>query len=543
MKRLSLVILLVLGLPGLSADHSWATEAPDPDALRPLRVQLKWTHQFQFAGYYAALHKGFYQDYGLDVSLSEHSATFSPIDQLMGGRAEFAVADTGALLYRSTGVPLVVLAAIFQSSPSILISRANDGIVELSDLRGRRATLAGGYMNAELMSMLQSVGLGVEDFALQPGSTSIETLIDGSTDAFNGYTTNEPFYLNQYGIPHIIFHPADYGVDFYGDILITRESLLESDPQLVRNFLDATLRGWEYAVENPAEMVDLILQHYNTQSKSREHLMFEAQEAIKLILPNVVPIGYMNIERWERIQTIFNEQGLLTQPVDMTQFIYMPQQSNTLLEVLKEYRVQIGSALLILSALLLIVHILRLRALVAERTRALQEQKRRAELEARTDPLTTLPNRRHFLEELGRDMSRAKRHNLPVSIISLDIDHFKVINDKYGHAAGDEALRQAAIVLKRNVRQGDLAARIGGEEFAIVCMDTNIEETRNLAGRLREEMSASTIDWQGCCFKICFSLGIAMRDNDDDVESLLRKADLALYEAKKNGRNQVCEWS
>jgi len=140
-------------------------------------------------------------------------------------------------------------------------------------------------------------------------------------------------------------------------------------------------------------------------------------------------------------------------------------------------------------------------------------------------------------------MSRAKRHNLPVSIISLDIDHFKLINDEYGHAAGDEALRQAGIVLKRNVRQGDLAARIGGEEFAIVCMDANIDETRQLAERLRQEMQSSAVVWEGCEFQICFSLGIAMREAEDDVESLLRKADLALYEAKKKGRNQVCEWN
>lgn len=541
MRRLAILTRLFWTLLVLPAALP-AAQPPGAETLRTVRVQLQWTHQFQFAGYYAALQQGYYRDFGLDVILTEFEPSLAPIDQLLGGRVEFAVADTGALLYRSAGAPIVALAAIFQNSPSILISRANDGIEQLSDLRNRRVTLPSGHMNAELMSMLQSVGVSRNDFESAPRSTSIEALVDGTTDAFNGYITNQPFFLEQAGIPHIVFSPADYGVEFYGDILITRESLLQSDLQMVKDFREASLRGWAYAVQNPESMIDLILEQYNTQQKSREHLLFEAQASIRLILPNVVPLGYMNLERWQRIEDIFNELGLLTEPVDMTRFIFELEQSESLLQVLYTYRYQIGSMLVTLLGLLLVVHIVRLRALVDERTKALQEAKQLAENEARTDPLTALPNRRHFLEELIRNISRAKRHNLPLCIISLDLDFFKAINDKYGHAAGDEALRHAGLVLKRNIRQGDLAARMGGEEFAIVCMDINIDETRFLAERLREDMEATDVVWDGDVFRVRVSVGIAAREYDDDTEQLLRKADLALYEAKSRGRNQVFQW-
>jgi len=305
-----LVSMLILAPDAMAQQASHRTGGAT--GLKEVRVQLKWRHQFQFGGYYAAIDQGYYQDAGLSVSLIEHSPELSPIDQLMGGRVDFAVGDTGALIYRSTGVPVVALAAVFQHSPSILISLAGESPRELSDFKGKKAMLSGGYMNAELLSMLRSVGVTPEDIELVPSNTAIDVLIDGQTEAYNAYTTNEPYLLQQRGIPYQIFHPKDYGIDFYGDILLTTEQLIDQNPDYVQAFRDATLKGWAYAVAHPEETVDLILKRYNTQQKSRDHLLFEAREAIKLILPTVVPIGYMNEERWHRIEAVFREEGKIT---------------------------------------------------------------------------------------------------------------------------------------------------------------------------------------------------------------------------------------
>lgn len=540
-SRFAVRHLLLSACLALGAAFNAAAER-DGAPLQPVRVQLKWTHQFQFAGYYAAVHQGFYRDAGFDVSLLEYRPGAAPIEQLIGGRAEYAVADSGVLLYRSTGVPLVALAAIFQQSPSILLTTEASGVRELTDLRGKRVMLLGGYLNAELMSMLEAVGLRSEDFTLLPADPDVRALMYGRTDAYNAYTTNEPYRLELEGIAYRKFAPSDYGVDFYGDILITTESLLKSDPEGVRRFREATLKGWRHAVQHPDEVVDVILAHYNTQARSREHLLFEAREAIRLILPNVVPIGYMNEERWKRIEATFRARGQTTQAVDMRGFLHRPDEPARFLDAVRRYRLEITATLAAIIALLLMTHILRLRAQVRSRTFELENARQRAEAEARTDALTGLPNRRYFHEALRRDLARAEREDVPLALLAIDVDHFKTVNDRFGHPAGDEALRRTATTLLAHVRGSDIAARIGGEEFALACLNAHPEHARQLAERLRQAVEDMCIEYDGVCFSITASIGLAYFQPGEDMEALSRKADQMLYDAKANGRNRVCEW-
>ena len=505
-----------------------------------VRVQLKWRHQYQFAGYYAAIEKGFYREVGLGVSVSEDALGVTPVDQLMLGRVEFAVADTGALIYRSTGVPLVALAATFQHSPSILMTRADSGIEKLEDLKFRRLMLGGGFMNAELIAMLQRGGLSFEELNVVPGENTVEALIAGRAEAYNAYTTNEPFFMEKRGVPYRVFQPRDYGVDFYGDILLTTEALIEESPKLVEDFRAATMKGWAYAVEHPEEVVDIILAKYNSQSKSREHLLFEARELTKLILPSVVPIGYMNQDRWRRIENVFLAQGRLARRVDLSKFLYSAGEFNQFLAVLDRHRVKVITGGIAVIALLMVFYIVSLRFQIRARTSELEDAKRRAEEDARTDVLTGLPNRRQFLEVFGRDLARAIRQNIPVTLILADIDHFKQINDQYGHLAGDEALRKVSDILSAHVRSGDVAARIGGEEFALGCFNTTLDETLQLAERLRHEVEATPIEFDGEPVKITLSFGLAERGPDrNEVDQIIDAADLALYEAKNQGRNRV----
>src|SRR5690606_14536405 len=144
----------------------------------------------------------------------------------------------------------------------------------------------------------------------------------GHIDAYNGYTTNEPYLLEEKGIPFIRFVPLDYGGDFSGGLLITTETVIAHSPKMVADFRVATLKCWVYALENPEVVVDIIIDKYNSQNKTRDHLLFEAQEAKKLILPNVVPVGYMNRERWQRIEAKFIDQGLFSAKVNMADFLY-----------------------------------------------------------------------------------------------------------------------------------------------------------------------------------------------------------------------------
>ncbi|MEM7017216.1 MAG: ABC transporter substrate-binding protein, partial [Pseudomonadota bacterium] len=434
------LLLFCIGLSKVFAQVAGVEKPLVQEQLDKVKVQLKWHHQFQFAGYYAALEQGFYRDAGLDVKLIEHSPGVTPIEQLLQGFVDFAVADTGALIYRSTGVPLVALAAIFQHSPSILLARSDSGINEVTDLRHRRVMVSGGYMNAELIAMLQNAGLSPEETNLVPSETSLDALLEKRVDAYNAYTTNEPFFMQEKGIGYNIFQPRHYDVDFYGDTLFTTEQKIAEQPALVERFRRATLKGWQYAVEYPEEIVELILAKYNTQNKMREHLMFEAAQSINLILPSVVPIGYMNEERWRRIESVFIKQGRISHSIDLSDFIYPTDELGQLLKILDRHRVLLASIGIGFIGLLLALHIVSLRLQIRARTRELEEAKLRAEAEARTDVLTGLPNRRSFFEVFARDVSLAARKNMPVTLIAADIDYFKRVNDKFGHAAGDEVL-------------------------------------------------------------------------------------------------------
>ena len=177
------------------------------------------------------------------------------------------------------------------------------------------------------------------------------------------------------------------------------------------------------------------------------------------------------------------------------------------------------------------------RKLVEEELRAAKE---RAEALARTDELTGLNNRRAFLEEGAQLLNQAKRFNHPLSLIMLDVDHFKRINDTYGHAAGDDVLKALAGILRSAVREVDLIGRLGGEEFALILPETNLPNAATFAERLRTLISSAGLASVKGEIKITASFGIASYAKDgDSLDIILSKADEALYRAKQNGRNCI----
>lgn len=160
---------------------------------------------------------------------------------------------------------------------------------------------------------------------------------------------------------------------------------------------------------------------------------------------------------------------------------------------------------------------------------------------ANTDSLTGLANRRRFMEALDQEVERSHRYRRSLSLVMLDLDHFKDVNDTYGHPAGDEVLRSTADVLRSVSREIDLPARIGGEELALLLPETDPEGARVVAERVRERMEAVEHESpQGEPFTVTGSLGVATLSGDEmDQEGLLHVADRALYDAKEAGRNRV----
>jgi diguanylate cyclase (GGDEF)-like protein len=158
-----------------------------------------------------------------------------------------------------------------------------------------------------------------------------------------------------------------------------------------------------------------------------------------------------------------------------------------------------------------------------------------------TDPLTRLYNRRHFETAARAELARFQRYFRPLSMLILDVDHFKSINDRFGHAAGDIVLSTIADACRSIKRASDIAARIGGEEFAILLPETNAEAARVFAERLRREISECAPIIQGEKLALTASVGVAAATRHTTrVSALLQSADEALYQAKRTGRDRVC---
>jgi diguanylate cyclase (GGDEF)-like protein len=171
----------------------------------------------------------------------------------------------------------------------------------------------------------------------------------------------------------------------------------------------------------------------------------------------------------------------------------------------------------------------------------LDESRHQLEIASRTDALTGVNNRRHFSELLEAEIERCRRYSGCLSVMMFDLDHFKHVNDTYGHAAGDEALRTFARTLQRSgLRKNDFWGRLGGEEFALALPETGIDSALKPAERIRSTLEKISVQHGPVTFRITVSIGISQYQQGDTIETVLGRADQAMYEAKQTGRNKIC---
>jgi len=169
-----------------------------------------------------------------------------------------------------------------------------------------------------------------------------------------------------------------------------------------------------------------------------------------------------------------------------------------------------------------------------------KELQSRLEKLASTDSLTQLPNRQAIMNRAEKEFAHAKRYNRPLSLVMIDVDHFKSINDTYGHAAGDIVLEQVGQICGETLRDSDVLGRVGGEEFVLLLPDTPPDNAKHVAERMRQRLAQTPIQIENLDLNITASFGVASITPDDgSLEEILARSDAAMYDAKHNGRNQV----
>jgi diguanylate cyclase (GGDEF)-like protein len=516
-----------------------------------VRLQLKWHHQFQFAGYYAAVEKGYYRDAGLQVQLLEAQQGVDPTQQVLQGKAEFGVGNSDLIIDRANGAPVTVLAVIFQHSPLILIARQDSNIQSVHDLIGKTVMVESS--SSELKAYLQREQIPYSDIRFQIHSQNTLDFIQGKSAAMSAYLTDELYEVREANIPFLVFSPNSAGIDFYGDNLFTTESQISLHPKRVRDFRSASLKGWEYATAHPAEMIELIRAKYSTQHDSAQ-LAFEAQSMQLLLASLLVPIGYMHEGRWQYMVDLYHEIGIIPSKIPLSGFLYTQNPAPPVHPSRPFSPISIIALLLAVGALAgLILMNRKLRQQIGERiqSEATTEQARQQseisrqelintlrelEMWATTDKLTALANRRQLEQRGEAEIARAHRYGTMLSILLLDLDHFKQVNDREGHHVGDNVLIDLAKVLRHQVRTTDIPGRWGGEEFLILLPGTSAEKAQVVAEKIR---LAVFNHHYPCTSKVSASIGVTLLLPDETLDEVFRRADVALYEAKQNGRNRV----
>ena len=296
---------------------------PPAFALEAVTLQLRGMHQFQFAGYYAALHKGFYREAGLDVTLKEGEPDADAVDDVLAGKSDFGVAVSSLIIDFLKGKPVVILGPVFQHSPNVLLAYGRDKrLVDLAGTNAGAMALMGGEQDTELKAMFLNEGIALDKLRIVPNEHHLDDFLDGRVAALNAYISNEPYTLEQLGIPYTLIKPQTYGMDFYGDVLFTRRELATGRPEVVEAFRAASMRGWRYALDHPDEIVDLILERYNTQLKTPERIAYEARALHDLINPEVIEIGHNNPGRWQHIAQTYERFDLVKFDRPLDEFFF-----------------------------------------------------------------------------------------------------------------------------------------------------------------------------------------------------------------------------
>ncbi|GEM_PF-2646681 len=299
---------LWLGLFGFSPLALAINTQQSTPKLTPVSLQLVWKHQFEFAGFYAALKKGFYQQRGLKVEIREYEADKDIRDEVLSGRATYGLANGSFLSWSLAKQPVVLMANYFKKPPLVLLGHA--GIHTLDDLHGKRLMAT----EADLQSPLLAVALhesGLipgKNLTIIPHSFEVGAFIRGEVDAMTAFISNQPFELEQRGIPYHIIELNSYLLGFGDHYLFTSTTESTTHPERTRAFIEATNLGWRYALDHTEEIIELILQQY-PQRKGREALRYEAAKIRQLMIPALQPIGSISLPRLELAANALLESG------------------------------------------------------------------------------------------------------------------------------------------------------------------------------------------------------------------------------------------
>ena len=322
-KKLFSIVTALFILPALLLG---ACASPEPTpVVEPdkVSVQLSWFHGVEYAGFYAAIAKGYYADANLEVTLIAGGPEINPLDEVNNGKTQFGITSGDSIITaRANGQNLVSVATIFKENPLAITSLKKDGIVNPEDLVGKTvgvySTDLSNFFDLPFLALMSRTNLDrasmnyalIEDFQ---GANEIKA---GNMDAMSGmFATDQQVMASQAGDELNFIYYKDYGYDVYINTISVKEEFRQSDPDLIRRFIQATMKGYQYAIENTDEVAALALTY--DQNLDLAYQQAVMKEQIPFINTGDGQLGTMNESIWKNTQDILLEFNLISSPVDL----------------------------------------------------------------------------------------------------------------------------------------------------------------------------------------------------------------------------------
>ena len=319
---ITIIVVIVIILMG-----SWLVTRINPRF--STTVALKWVNQAQFAGMYVANEKKYYRNAGLTVTFKEFNFQTNPIDYLKNGIADFVLMSPEEfMIHVNNGEDVYAVAEFFQISPYAFVSLKEKNIKTPADFQYKILGVKGKKTEQELAYLLLLDTFGVEKDTVDIKVLDFEkkewnNLIDHDADVLDLYRTDQLYYFKKEGIAYNLIQPEQYEVNIGNDILVTKKSFAIQHPNIVRKFVQASVKGWQKAIENPQEAVnDTMLYITDEEYKDMAYQKFILENSIPLIKPSTLThIGYIDIEKFINLYKEMTEKGFITHEFNIKEFI------------------------------------------------------------------------------------------------------------------------------------------------------------------------------------------------------------------------------
>lgn len=306
-----LVAIVVIGALVVVGAFAWWNQFQKKEGAENVSVRLAWLHGSGFEGYYAAQDKGLYRQKGLKVEINPGGVDRNSILLVASGSDTFGMAGAVEILQaRDKGIPIKAIAAIYKENPIVYFSHKDSGIKTPNDFKGKKIGVKNG-LDTEILyrTFLSQFNIKSSDVTEVPVKSDMTPFFRKEVDVWPGFINVEPIIAKAQGFETNLIFPKDYGIPMYAQVIFAREDFISKHPEIVRQFLDATIQGWEYAVTNEQEARELAKKYDPQLNDQFEQESFAATKS--LVQPGNTKLGLMDKSVWEADAKILREQGLM----------------------------------------------------------------------------------------------------------------------------------------------------------------------------------------------------------------------------------------